>query len=95
MSLGRDRTFCVRTLSTGVVHPLVVGHSGCFKIREGNSNRSFNNVFNLCVRGDYLAAGTRKFFISIWNWKTGTLLSDQVRGLVTPYYFGRFSDVLC
>jgi hypothetical protein len=67
----------VRTLSTGVVHPLVVGHSGCFKLWEGY--RPSNNFFNLCVRGDYAAASTLRSFISIWNWKTGVLVPDQVR----------------
>ena len=77
----RDRTICVRTLSTGVVHPLVVGHSGCFKMWEGSSIRSLN-VFDVCVCGDYVAAGTHVFFISVWNWKTGALVSDQVRDQV-------------
>ena len=82
LSLCRDRTLSVRTLSTGVVHPLVVGHSGCFKLREGNSGLS-SDVSDLCVRGDHIAATTRISFISIWNWKTGELVSYQVRGLVT------------
>ena len=71
----------MRTLSTGVVHPLVVGHSGCFKLREGNSGLS-SDVSDLCVKGDYIAATTRISFISIWNWKTGELVSYQVRGYV-------------
>ncbi|KAI9451467.1 hypothetical protein BJY52DRAFT_1297672 [Lactarius psammicola] len=72
-----DHTLCVRTLSTGVVHPLVVGHEGSFKMWKGNLNRSFG-VFNLSVCGDYVAAGTRIYFISVWNWKTGALVSDQI-----------------
>ncbi|KAH9053100.1 hypothetical protein EDB87DRAFT_291004 [Lactarius vividus] len=72
-----DRTLCVRTLSTNVVHPLVDGHSGIFKMWKGNMNRSFD-VFNLCVCGDYVAAGTRIYFISVWNWKTGVIVSDQI-----------------
>lgn len=72
-----NRTLCVRTLSTDVVHPLVDGHSGGFKMWKGNLNRSFD-VFNLCVCGDYVAAGTRIYFISVWNWKTGVIVSDQI-----------------
>ncbi|KAH9020210.1 hypothetical protein EDB85DRAFT_2005376 [Lactarius pseudohatsudake] len=72
-----NRTLCVRTLSTNVVHPLVDGHSGGFKMWKGNLNRSFD-VFNLCVCGDYVAAGTRIYFISVWNWKTGVIVSDQI-----------------
>ena len=79
--LGSDRTFSVRTLSTGAVHPFIVGHSGCFELWEGNSGLS-SNVFDLFVKGDYIAANTRRCFISIWNWKTGALVSYQVRGYV-------------
>ena len=71
----------MRTLSTGVVHPFVVGHSGCFKLWEGDWDLS-SDVFDLCVKGDYIAANTRIYFISIWNWKTGELVSYQVRGYV-------------
>ena len=71
----------VHTLSTGGVHPLVVGHPGCFKLWEGNSGLS-SNVDDLHVRGDYIAANANKCFISIWNWKTGELVSYQVRGYV-------------
>ena len=81
LSLGRDRTFSVRTLSTGVVHPFVVGHSGCFKLWEGSSGLS-SDIYDLSVRGDYIAADTNICFISIWNWKTGELVSYQVRGNV-------------
>jgi hypothetical protein len=44
-------------------------------------------VFNLCVCGDYVAAGTRLYFISVWNWKTGDLVSDQVRTPPTVVIF--------
>src|ERR1700761_1031878 len=81
LSLGRDRTIFVRTLSTGVVHPFVVGHSGCFKLWEGNSGLS-SDVYDPCVRGDCIAAITHLRFISIWNWKTGALVSYQVLGYV-------------
>lgn len=63
------------TLSTGAVHPLTE-HEGSFGLWNGS--RRFD-VFNLCVCGDYIAAGTRVYFISVWNWKTGQLVSDQVR----------------
>ncbi|KAI9437286.1 hypothetical protein H4582DRAFT_1959061 [Lactarius indigo] len=72
-----NRTLCVRKLSTDVVHPLVDGHLGSFKMWKGDLNRSFD-VFNLCICGDYVAAGTRIYFISVWNWKTGVLVSDQI-----------------
>ena len=81
LSLGRDFKLSVRTLSTGLVHPLVVGHSGCFNL--GISS----DVYDLCVRGDYIAANTRVYFISIWNWKTGKLVSYQVRGYVIVKMF--------
>ncbi|KAF8269939.1 hypothetical protein EI94DRAFT_1723958 [Lactarius quietus] len=73
----RDGTLCVRTLSTGVVPPLVIGHSGCFKVREGHSSLSFD-VFNPCVCGDYIATGIRPYLISVWNWKTGALVTNQI-----------------
>ena len=86
-------------LSTGGVHPLAIGHSGCFKMWEGNPSLSFD-VFGLCVCGDYIASGTWTFFISIWNWKTGALVSYQVREhvilgppistLPCPFIFRRF-----
>jgi len=70
---------------------------------KGDLNRSFD-VFNLCVCGDYVAAGTRIYFISVWNWKTGALVSDQVRDqvrlfpafdveLTSPFHFSKISDV--
>ena len=60
---------------------MVVGHPGCFKLWEGNSSLS-SNVYDLHVRGDYIAANANVSFISIWNWKTGALVSYQVRGHV-------------
>jgi len=71
----RDCAFYVRTLSTGAVHPLVE-HEGFFNLWNGS--RRFD-VFNVCVCGDFVAAGTRVYFISVWNWKTGQLVCDQVR----------------
>lgn len=72
-----DRTtFCVLTLSTGVVHPLVIGHAGCFKTWEGNSTLSFS-VFGIRVWGDFIAAGTSGGFVPIWNWKTAALVSCE------------------
>jgi hypothetical protein len=70
----RDCAFYVRTLSTGAVHPLVE-HEGFFNMWNGS--RRFD-VFNVCVCGDFVAAGTRVYFISVWNWKTGQLVCDQV-----------------
>jgi hypothetical protein len=77
----------VLTLSTGVVHPLVIGHAGCFKTWEGNSTLSFS-VFGIRVWGDFIAAGTSGGFVPIWNWKTAALVSCEVReheNLERPY----------
>jgi hypothetical protein len=79
----RDRKFHACTLSTGAVHPLVE-HEGFFNLWHGTRNF---DVFNLCVCGDYVAAGTRIYFISVWNWKTGRLVSDQVRAPAPLIYF--------
>src|SRR6266404_4695565 len=77
-SLGRGRTvFCVRSLSTGAVHPSVVGHSGSFKLWQDNLNW-FYDVFTTCVCGDYVAGKTATYYITIWNWKTGALVANQV-----------------
>lgn len=62
------------------MHPLTE-HEGFFDMWNGS--RRFD-IFNLCVCGDFVAAGTRIFFISVWNWKTGQLVSDQVRILANP-----------
>ncbi len=75
-SLGRGPTLRVRSLSTGAVHPSVVGHSGSFKLWQDNDN--WTNVFTLRVCGDYVAGETRMFYTTIWNWKTGALVFDQV-----------------
>ena len=61
-------------LSTGAVHPLVE-HEGFFNTWNGNP---YFDLFDLCVCGDFVAAGTRVCFISVWNWKTGHLISAQV-----------------
>ena len=71
----RDGAFHVRTLSTGAVYPLVE-HRGFFGVWNGS--RRFE-VFNVCVCGDFVAAGTGVSFISVWNWKTGQHVRDQVR----------------
>lgn len=63
-------------LSAQASHPLVK-HGGNFGIEGGGSWGS--NVFNLCVCGDFVAGVARFFFISVWNWKTGQLVSNQVR----------------
>jgi len=76
-SLGRGRTLRVRSLSTGAVHPSVVGHSGSFKLWQDNLDR-FCDVFTPYVCGDYIAGKTATYYITIWNWKTGALVSDQV-----------------
>jgi hypothetical protein len=60
-SLGRDLPFCVRSLSTGVVHPLVVGHFGYWKVICPST------VSSASVCGYYVAAGTRMFSVSIRN----------------------------
>jgi len=73
-SLGRHQTVCVRSLSTGAVHPSVVGHSGSLDYRWF----SHVTVFAPCICGDYVAGETRTCNITIWNWKTGALVSDQV-----------------
>jgi hypothetical protein len=74
--LGRDRdTLFVRTLSTGVVHPSAIGHSGCMKF----ISNTLVGLFSLRVCGDYIAAGTRRSLIHVRNWKTGMQVSYQVR----------------
>ncbi|KAF8502694.1 hypothetical protein F5888DRAFT_1631797 [Russula emetica] len=35
-----------------------------------------SDVSNLCVCGDFVAGVRRVYFISVWNWKTGQLVSD-------------------
>ncbi|KAI0253742.1 hypothetical protein BJV78DRAFT_1280787 [Lactifluus subvellereus] len=69
-----DSKFYACTLSTGTVHPLAE-HDGFFNMWHGT--RRFD-VFNLRVWGDYVAAGTRVYFISVWNWKKGYIVSDQI-----------------
>ena len=82
----RNRTIiCVRTLSTGVVHPLVVGHRGFF---EG-SPLEFWDHHHLYVCGDFVVE-TDECTISVWNWKTGALVSNQVRdqaSFYAPWFF--------
>ncbi|KAI9508980.1 hypothetical protein F5148DRAFT_1367474 [Russula earlei] len=68
-----DCKFYVCTLSTAAVHSLVE-HAGSFSMWNGSRR---GDVFNLCVHGDFVAAGTRVYFISVWNWKTGQFVSDQ------------------
>jgi hypothetical protein len=79
----RDCKFYVRALSTGAVHPLVE-HAGVFTLWKNGSRRC--DVSDLAVCGDYIAAGTRVYFISAWNWKTGELVSEQVSTLFIPYH---------
>ncbi|KAI0298773.1 hypothetical protein B0F90DRAFT_1730927 [Multifurca ochricompacta] len=67
-----DGTFHACMLSSGAAHPLVE-HEGFFKM--WSASRRFD-VSNLSVCGDYVAAVTRTYFISVWNWKTGDLVSD-------------------
>ena len=74
--LFRDGIFNPCMLSSQASHPLA--ESGCFAMWDGGHWRT-NNVSNLCVCGDFVAAVTRVFFISVWNWKTGELIFDQVR----------------
>ena len=74
----------MRALSTDAIHPLVE-HAGFFSLWKNGSRRC--DVFNLAVCGDYVAAGTRVYFISAWNWKTGQLVSEQVGTLFIPYHF--------
>jgi len=69
-----DCKFYVRVLSTGAVHPLVE-HAGFFSLWKNGSRRC--DVSDLTVCGDYIAAGTRVYFISAWNWKTGELISEK------------------
>jgi hypothetical protein len=76
----RDDMFHACTLSTGAVHPLAE-HGGSF--RSWNGSWRFDPV-NLCLCGDFVAACTRAYFISVWNWKTGQFVSDQVRVLTNP-----------
>ncbi len=78
--VDRDDMFHACTLSTGAVHPLAE-HGGSFP--SWNGSWRFDPV-NICVCGDYVAAATRAYFISVWNWKTGQFVSDQVRVLTNP-----------
>lgn len=80
--LIRDGAFHVRKLSTGEVHQLVE-HRGFFCVWNGS--RRFE-VFNVSVCGDFVAAGKGVNFISVWNWKTGQHVCDQVRllAIYTP-----------
>jgi hypothetical protein len=75
----RDSTFHACTLSTGAVHPLVA-HGGVFN--TWNGSRRFD-VSCHRVYGDFVAAHTRGNSLSVWNWKTGQLISDQVR---SPFF---------
>ncbi|KAH9970663.1 hypothetical protein BJV74DRAFT_256779 [Russula compacta] len=68
-----DGAFHACTLSTGTVHPSVE-HEGF--ISTWNGNRYFDD-FDLCVCGDFVAAFARVYYIFVWNWKTGYLISEQ------------------
>ncbi|KAI0294189.1 hypothetical protein BC826DRAFT_353329 [Russula brevipes] len=79
-----DSTFHACTLSTGAVHPLVA-HGGLFN--TWNGNRRFD-VSCPCVYGDFVAAPTRGSLLSVWNWKTGQLISDQhTMSVLMPFEF--------
>ena len=43
-----------------------------------------DDAFIPCVYGDFVAVATVVYFISVWNWKTGQLVSEQVRILTNP-----------
>src|SRR6266404_3601224 len=91
-SLGRGRTLCVRSLSTGAVHPSVVGHSGSFELSQVDFDRFyFYDAFTPRVCGDYVAGktyiSTTSISISIWNWKTGALVSNQVEYIELQHSF--------
>ena len=73
--LFRDGIFYPCMLSAEVSHPLGE-HGGYFGMEVGGWD---SIVADLCVCGDFVAGITRVFFISVWNWKTGQLVSDQVR----------------
>ena len=61
--VGIVRFVCAGCLSTGVNAPVgrYTFDSGCFKMWEGNSNRSFK-MSSTSVWGNYVAASTRIFF---------------------------------
>lgn len=77
MLLFRDGIFYPYMLSSQASHPLAergeyfVGFKSC----DGGC---CYKISNLCVCGDFVAGVSRVYFISVWNWKTGQLVSDQV-----------------
>lgn len=73
--LFRDGLFYPCMLSVGASHPLAE-HGGYFGKDVGGW---CSDTADLCVCGDSVAGITRVFFISVWNWKTGQLVFDQVR----------------
>ena len=73
--LSRDGIFYPCMLSSGSSHPLAE-HGGYFHMWHGDR---CPDVFNLCIYGDFVAVVSRVYFITVWNWKTGQLVSDQVR----------------
>ena len=91
-SLGRFRTLYALSLSTGAVHPSahpsLIGRSGSFKAWKDNLERDDYATFMPCTCGDYVACNTRIEYITIWNWKTGALVSDQVVHQITSCDFG-------
>jgi hypothetical protein len=78
--LFRDGIFYPCTLSSQASHPLA--ERGRYFGMWGDDAHwriDVSNLFDLCVCGDFVAGVTRVFFISVWNWKTGELVFDQVR----------------
>ncbi|KAI0270920.1 hypothetical protein BGY98DRAFT_1008884 [Russula aff. rugulosa BPL654] len=72
--LTSDGIFYPCMLSSQASHPLAEG-GGYFGMWDGVGWRT--DVANLCVCGDFVAGVTRIYFISVWNWKTGQLVSDR------------------
>ena len=73
--LFRDGIFYPRMLSSQVLHPHAE-RGEFFGMWDGGA---WCDVSNLCVYGDFVAGVARKFLISVWNWKTGQLVFDEVR----------------
>jgi hypothetical protein len=77
--------FRVLLFRNGIFHPSMLSAVASHPLAERgdffgmwDEGRSYE-VSNLCVCGDFVAGVSRIYFISVWNWKTGQLVSDQVR----------------
>jgi hypothetical protein len=76
--LFRNRNFYPCILSSGASHPLAE-RGTYFGACDTSSYFWDCDTSSLCVCGDFVAGIRNIYFISVWNWKTGQHVSDQVR----------------